>query len=110
MHFSSPIAISRRELRCLALVLPDGYEQLGKTLDHCISTLGCVLAQIKMVRLTRAQAETLFARESGTPGFAYATVNSALLSSHMRSFENTWLMPFCCCCDAFFSCRMFYFL
>ncbi len=59
-------------------MLPDGYEQLGKTLDHCISALGCVLAQIKMVRLTRAQAETLFARESGTPGFAYVTASFAL--------------------------------
>jgi hypothetical protein len=59
--------------RCLAIVLPDGYEQAGKLIAHITNQngLGAVLARVKMLRFARAQAEAFYAREQGAAGFAY---------------------------------------
>jgi nucleoside-diphosphate kinase len=68
-------AFGPKRSRCLAIILPDGYEQIGKFLSHMTSEAkggcGATLARVKMLRFNRSQAESFFAREQGSASFAY---------------------------------------
>merc|ERR1719191_509686 len=55
--------------RTLALVKPDAYQHLGKIINE-VYKLGFVISQMKMVKLSKAEAEEFFAAEKDKPYFA----------------------------------------
>lgn len=54
--------------RTLALVKPDAYPHLGKIITE-VYNMGFVISKMKMVKLTRAEAEEFYAAQKGEPHF-----------------------------------------
>merc|ERR1719398_670394 len=55
--------------RTLALVKPDAYPHLGKIIAE-VYKMGFVISKMKMVKLSKADAEEFFAAEKDQPYFA----------------------------------------
>merc|ERR1719178_226084 len=58
-----------KKSRTLALVKPDAYPHLGKIIKE-IYKMNFIIAQMRMVKMTKADAEEFFAAEKGQPYFA----------------------------------------
>lgn len=54
--------------RTLAMIKPDAYNHIGKIVDQ-ITREGFVIAKMRMVKLTREDAETFYAEHVGKPFF-----------------------------------------
>merc|ERR1719375_2712839 len=57
-----------KKSRTLALVKPDAYPHLGKIIKE-IYKMNFIIAQMRMVKMTKADAEEFFAAEKGQPFF-----------------------------------------
>merc|ERR1719482_1822585 len=60
--------LEENKSRTLALVKPDAYQHLGKIICE-VYKMGFVISQMKMVKLTRADAEEFYAAHRGEPFF-----------------------------------------
>merc|ERR1719183_1071388 len=58
-----------KKSRTLALVKPDAYQHLGKVIAE-IYKMNFIISQMRMVKLTKADAEEFFAAEKDQPYFA----------------------------------------
>merc|ERR1719159_2082401 len=58
-----------KKSRTLALVKPDAYPHLGKIIAE-VYKMNFIIAQMRMVKMTKADAEEFFAAEKGQPYFA----------------------------------------
>merc|ERR1719160_1103104 len=58
-----------KKSRTLALVKPDAYPHLGKIIKE-IYKMNFIISQMRMVKMTKADAEEFFAAEKGQPYFA----------------------------------------
>merc|ERR1719359_106652 len=58
-----------KKSRTLALVHPDAYPPLGTIIAE-IYKMNFIIAQMRMVKMTKADAEEFFAAEKGQPYFA----------------------------------------
>lgn len=55
--------------RAVVVILPDAYDAAGKIMDS-LSKHGCILGNVKMVRLTQEQAEAFYARDVSAADYA----------------------------------------
>merc|ERR550537_2128079 len=58
-----------KKSRTLALVKPDAYQHLGKVIDE-VYKMNFIISQMRMVKMTKADAEEFFAAEKDQPYFA----------------------------------------
>merc|ERR550537_1024520 len=61
-----------KKSRTLALVKPDAYQHLGKVIAE-VYKMNFIISQMRMVKLTKADAEEFFAAEKDQPYFADMT-------------------------------------
>jgi len=63
-------AFEARKSRTLAIVKPNAYNQVGKIVDTINQAGGILIAKMKMVKLTKEDAEIFYAAKKGSAGFA----------------------------------------